>query len=140
MNLNYQILSFVVMITVSFTVVAEQVYESVDKEGVVEFSDQPNSDAQVIDVEKPNVADSLPEESVKASTSASVTKTTTTTTTKTEQAPEQLEVIHQGVADDYDYVDGQERRREMLKERKERMEGHKGGVVRQPVHKGVHRR
>ncbi len=136
MNLNYQILSFVVMITVSFTVVAEQVYESVDKEGVVEFSDQPNSDAQVIDVEKPNVADSLPEESIKASTSASVTKTKT----KTEQAPEQLEVIHQGVADDYDYVDGQERRREILKERKERMEGHKGEVVRQPVHKGVHRR
>ncbi len=60
MNLNHQILIFAVMITVSFIVSAEKVYENTDKEGVVEFSDKPSSDAQVIDVEKLNVADTLP--------------------------------------------------------------------------------
>lgn len=129
MNLNHQILIFTVMITISFTVDAEQVYESVDEKGVIEFSDKPSSaDAQIIDVEEPNVADIL-EESVEPSSSAS------TTTTTTEASPESLEVIHQGTADNYD-DDVRERRREKI----ERIREHKGEVVRQPVRKGVHRK
>lgn len=129
MNLNHQILIFTVMITISFTVDAEQVYESVDEKGVIEFSDKPSSaDAQIIDVEEPNVADIL-EESDEPSSSAS------TTTTTTEASPESLEVIHQGTADNYD-DDVRERRREKI----ERIREHKGEVVRQPVHKGVHRK
>ena len=50
MNLNHQILIFAVVITISFTADAEEVYESVDKKGVVEFSDKPSSGAQEIDV------------------------------------------------------------------------------------------
>lgn len=127
MNLNHQILILAVMITVSFTADAEQVYESVDEKGVIEFSDKPSSaDAQVIEVEEPNVADIL-EESVEPSSSAS------TTTTTTEASPEPLEVIHQGTADNYDDDDVRERRRENI----ERIKEHKGEVVQQPVRKGV---
>ena len=60
MNLNHQILIFAVMITISLTADAEKVYESVDEKGVIEFSDKPSADAQVKDVETPNVADPLP--------------------------------------------------------------------------------
>ena len=75
-NLNHQVLVFVVMITFSFTIGAEEVYESVDKEGVVEFSDKPSSDdAQVINVEEPNVANSVSTESIKSSTPATKNKT-----------------------------------------------------------------
>lgn len=75
------------MITISFTVVVEEIYEKVDKESVVEFSDKPSSDAQVKELEKPNVADTLPVKHVEPSSSASAT------TTKIEQSPEPLEVI-----------------------------------------------
>jgi len=136
-NLNHQVLVFIVMITFSFTANAEQVYESTDDEGVVEFSDKPSSDdAQVIDVEEPNTANSVSSESIKSSTPASATKT------KAEQTPEQLEAIRQGT------VDGDDNRREMRKERKEQKVEHREKVVRQPidskpirsqpVHKGVH--
>jgi len=122
--LNHQILVFVVMLTFSFTANAERVYESTDKEGVVEFSDKPSSGAEVINVEKPNVADTLPAEHVEPSSSASATNT--------EGAPadsEQLEVIHVGGDD---YIDDDETRRE----RKERME-HRKEVVRQPINKSA---
>jgi hypothetical protein len=48
MIINSQILIFAVMITISFAVVAEEIYEKVDKEGVVEYSDMPSFDAQAI--------------------------------------------------------------------------------------------
>lgn len=134
MNLNHQILIFAAMITVSLTADAEKVYESVDEKGVIEFSDKPSADAQVKDVETPNVADTLPVEHDEPSSSASVT------TTKIEQTPEQLEVIHQGTADDYDNV---EERVEKHEERKERIENIKEGVHQPsqlPAHKGVHRK
>ncbi len=124
-NLNHQVLVFVIMITFSFTIGAEEVYESVDKEGVVEFSDKPSSDAddvQVINVEEPNVANSVPSESIKSSMPASEIKT------KTEQTPEQLEVIRQGT------VYGDENRKEIRKERKEHIGDHREGVVQQPIH------
>jgi len=98
---------------------------------VVEFSDKPSSGAQVIDLEKPNVADTLPAELVGPSSSASATST--------EGAPadsEQLEVIHVGGDS---YIDDDEKRRKMHRKRKERME-HGEEVVRQPVRKGVHRK
>jgi len=121
---QHQILILTVMITISFTVDAEKVYESVDKEGVVEFSDTPNSDAQVKDLEKPNVADSLPAELDKPSSSAS--------TTSIEEAPadsEQLEVIHIGGSNYKKPIEKREERKERMEDRKE--------FVRQPVRKGV---
>ena len=131
MNLNHQILIFAVMITVSFIVSAEKVYESVDEEGVIEFSDKPSSDAQVIDVEKPNVADTVPTEQVKPSSSASKTSTN-----EKPASSEQPEIIHVGGDS---YIDDDEKRRKMHREKKERMEDRKE-VVRQPVRKGVHRK
>jgi len=119
------------MSTISFAVVAEEIYEKVDKEGVVEFSDMPSSDAQVIELEKPNVADTLPVERVEPSSPASVTKT------KIEQSPEPLEIIHQGTADDI------EERMEKREDIKERIENAKEGAHQPeqlPAHKGVRRK
>ena len=134
MNLNHQILTFVVMITASFTADAEKVYESVDEKGVIEFSDKPSADAQVKDVETPNVADTLPVGHDEPSSPAPAT------TTKIEQTPEPLEVIHQGTADDYDNVEERVGKHE---ERKERIENVKEGAHQPsqlPAHKGVHRK
>lgn len=126
MNLKHQILVFTTMIAVSFIANAEEVYEKVNKEGVAEFSDKPSSGAHTIDVEKPNVANTLPAESTESSPSATVVRAE-----ETPEESEQLEVIHQGVADDY--ADEHERRRE-IKQRRERSDR----VVGKPVHKNVH--
>ncbi|MEH6616373.1 MAG: hypothetical protein V7699_00890 [Porticoccus sp.] len=56
MNSQRKIGVFVLMLMISFTVNAEKVYERTNSQGVEEFSDQPGSDAEVIDV-KPNVVD-----------------------------------------------------------------------------------
>ena len=118
---QHQILIFALVITVSFTVDAEKVYESVDKEGVVEFSDTPNSDAQEKNLEKPNDADPLPAELDKPSLPPS--------TTSIDPVIEQPEVIHIGGSN-------YEKPIEKRKKRKERLE-HKKEFVRQPVRKGV---
>jgi hypothetical protein len=52
-----------VMIAVSFTAAAQEVYKSVNEEGVVEYSDMPKQDSQEIEV-NPNVVEVTPEKSV----------------------------------------------------------------------------
>jgi hypothetical protein len=52
-----------VMIAVSFTAAAQEVYKSVNEEGVVEYSDTPKQDSQEIEV-NPNVVEVTPEKSV----------------------------------------------------------------------------
>ncbi|MEH6466365.1 MAG: hypothetical protein V7722_01940 [Porticoccus sp.] len=56
MNSQGKISAFVLMLMISFTVNAEEVYERTNAQGVEEFSDQPGPDAKVIDV-KPNVVE-----------------------------------------------------------------------------------
>ena len=50
------------MISVSFTAAAQEVYKSVNEDGVVEYSDMPKQDAQEIEVH-PNVVEVTPEKS-----------------------------------------------------------------------------
>ncbi len=132
MNLIHQILIFAVMISISFTADAEEVYESVDKEGVVEFSDKPSSDAQEIDV-KPNVVDVAPVESVEPSSPAS-----STGAAKTAADSVQSEAILEREADEY--YDDYEKRREIHREQQEEQVEHREEVVRQPAHRSGHRR
>lgn len=134
MIINSQILIFAVMITISFAVVAEEIYEKVDKEGVVEYSDMPSFDAQAIQLEKPNVADTLPVERVEPTSPAS------TTTTKIEQSPEPLEVIYQGTADDHDDIEERMGKRENIKERMENVKEGAHQPEQLPAHKGVRRK
>jgi hypothetical protein len=62
-----------VMITVSFTAAAEEVYKSVNEDGVVEYSDVPKQDAQEIEV-NPNVVEVTPEKSAAPAPEAPPTK------------------------------------------------------------------
>jgi hypothetical protein len=138
MNCSHQIMILVAMITTSFSAAAQEVYESVDQQGVVEFSDQPGAGAREVDV-RPNVVDVAPVPPVETSPPAS--------TTGAVEAPGgsvQPEVIHEGVAGDY-YGDN-EKRREMYREHQETPErGAEAQPVRketgrEAVHKGGHRR
>jgi hypothetical protein len=135
---------FTAMITISFAAAAQDVYESVDQQGVVEFGDQPTAGARVIDV-APNVVDVAPPAPVELSQPAHATGE--------EEVPggnEQTEVIREGVAGDY-YVDD-ENRRDMNREREGVVEPGEA-AVHQPVrndagpeaghetvHEGAHRR
>lgn len=56
MNFQRKISAFVIILMISFTVNAEEVYERTNSQGVVEFSDRPTPDAEVVDV-KPNVVE-----------------------------------------------------------------------------------
>ncbi len=54
-NIKHLVLAFA-LLPVAAEVSAEQVYEKVNKDGVIEFSDQPSSGSEQIEV-KPNVVD-----------------------------------------------------------------------------------
>ena len=140
MNYNHHIMIFAVMITAGFTAAAQEVYESVDKQGVVEFSDQPGAGAKEIDV-RPNVVDVAPVAPIEASPPASATGAVATPAGSV-----QPEVLHEGVAGDY-YGDD-ENRREIHREGQERLERGeeavrqpvRGETGREAVHEGAHRR
>jgi hypothetical protein len=59
MNYNHRFMIVAAIICSSFTSGAQQVYESVDKQGVVEYSDELSPGAKEI-VVKPNVVDVTP--------------------------------------------------------------------------------
>ena len=137
MNYNHHIMIFTAIITISFAAGAQEVYESVDQQGVVEFSDQPTAGAKEVDV-RPNVVDVAPVAPVDLSQPAYATGDA-----ETPAGSVQPDVIREGVADDY-YGDD-ENRGEMYQESEERGRD----AVRQPVregtgsetvHEGVHRR
>ena len=58
------LITFLATATFTHTSAAEEpeIYKSEDKQGVVEFSDQPAPDAQLVDLEKPNVVKVVPVE------------------------------------------------------------------------------
>ena len=140
MNCNHRIMIFTAMLTISFAAGAQEVYESVDQQGVVEFSDQPAAGAREVEV-SPNVVDVAPVAPVELSQ-----PTAAAGEVEIPAGSMQPEVIREGVAGDY-YVDD-ENRREMNRDRGERVEPVEG-AVQQParretgseaVHEGAHRR
>ena len=140
MNYRQQIMIFTAIIASSFAAGAQEVYESVDQQGVVEFSDQPGSGAKEIDI-RPNVVDVAPVKSVEPSSSASATGAAV--------APGggvQPEVPQEGVADEYygDYVNRRELPREPEQQMERREETVRPPVSREPgrgtVREGVHPR
>lgn len=136
MKYNHHIMMLAATITTSFTTGAQEIYENVDKQGVVEFSDQPSSGAKAVDV-RPNVVEVAPVKSIEPSPPASPNRAA--------EAPVdsvQPQVIQEGVAGDY--YDGRER----SPEREKRMERREEAVQqpvrkelgREAVHQGAHRR
>ena len=48
-------------LSVSVMAAEKEVYKSVDKQGEVKFTDQASAGAEVVDIENPNIADSVPD-------------------------------------------------------------------------------
>jgi hypothetical protein len=137
MNYNHHIMIFTAIITTSFAAGAQEVYESVDQQGVVEFSDQATAGAKEVDV-RPNVVDVAPVAPVDPSQPAYATGEA-----ETPVGGVQPEVIREGVAGDY-YGDD-ENRAEIYQENEARGRD----AVRQPereeagsetMQEGMHRR
>jgi hypothetical protein len=136
MKYRHSIMILVPMISTCFAAFAQEVYENVDKQGVVEFSDQPGPDAKPVDV-RPNVVDVVPVKPMKASPPASPTGAA--------KAPadnvQPLE-IQRGVSTNYDDEREARRKRELRMDRSGeavQKPGHK--VVGKPAgHKGAHRK
>jgi hypothetical protein len=117
-------------ITASATIGAQEVYENVDRQGVVEFSDRPSPGAKEIDV-KPNVVDIAPVKPIEPSR-----PTSPTGASKAPAGRVQPEVIRQDTAGDY--YDDYGNRRKIRRERQERTErGEK--AVQQPIRKEMRR-
>ena len=104
----HQIVVFLAIATIALTAVAEEVYKSVDKKGVVEFSDTPSAGAKAVDV-NPNVVDLAPANPSRPSPKA-----------EKSAVKVQPEVISEDVTGGYssDYRN----RREMHREREKRIE------------------
>jgi len=124
------------MISTCFAAYAQQVYENVDRQGVVEFSDQPGPDAKPVDV-RPNVVDVAPVNPMEASPPASSTRPA-----KAPAATVQPLEIQNNVSTDYNDE------REVRRKRERLMDG-SGEAVQKParkvlgspaVHKGAHRK
>ena len=110
MNNTHRIMICTAMLAGSFTAGAQPVYESVDQQGVVEFSDEPSTGAKEIDV-RPNVVDVAPAPPLQPSLPAA--------TTGAQQAPAggvQPEVVHEDADADVEYYGDYERRRDALRE------------------------
>ena len=121
MNNNLNRMIFAVMITASFSAGAQGVYENVDQQGVVEFSDQASPGALQIDV-RPNVVNVAP---VNSAPPASVPGAA-----ETPAGSMQPEVIREGAGGDY-YGD-EVNRREVRREYRERMDPGRD-IARQPA-------
>lgn len=133
MNHYHRILILTAIITTSAPTGAQEVYENVDRQGVVEFSDRPGPGAKEIDV-KPNVVDIAPAKPIESSHS-----TPSTGASKVPAGRVQPEVIQQDTAgDDYDDYG---KRRKIRQERQERRErtGRGEQAVRQPIRKELGR-
>ena len=149
MNYRQQIMIFTAIIASSFAAGAQEVYESVDQQGVVEFSDQPGSGAKEIDI-RPNVVDVAPVKSVEPSSSASATGAAVAPAggVQPEMPREGMaeEDSQDGVADEYygDYVNRRELPREPEQQMERREETVRPPVSREPgrgtVREGVHPR
>ncbi len=109
MNDHKPLVIFFASLFISMNIAAadEEIYEAVDKDGKVEFSDKPTAGAQVIEV-KPNVVQIEGVDTDEPSSQVAKPKTAGTTTSTMEQ-----ETIRQGVI-------GDERRRRELAEEKRR--------------------
>ena len=61
MKYQKRLISIVATFIFSFAVVAEEkeIYKSKDKQGQVEFTDQPNLDAERVTIQNPNIADGI---------------------------------------------------------------------------------
>lgn len=121
MNCKYRITLFAALMTTGFAVSAEEVFEKVDKQGGVEFSDQPSPGAKAIDV-KPNVVNVTP---VKPMGTTSPAPATGVAEKPADEAPE---VIREGGAG-YLY-DEDEKRKKHKKHEKVLSEGK---AVQQPA-------
>lgn len=127
MNSNHHILIFTAIITTSFAVGAQEAYESVDQQGVVEFSDQPTAGAKEIDI-RPNVVDVVPLDQSQPASS-------TTGAAEKPAGSVQPEVVREGVDNGYnDYYGDDENPGDASRERGERV-GRGGDAVQQPARK-----
>lgn len=130
MNYRHRMIILTAIITSSATVGAQEVYENVDRQGVVEFSDRPSRGAKEIDI-KPNVVDIAPVKPIEPSRPISPTGAS-----KAPAGRVQPEVIQEDTAGDY--YDDYGNRRQIRRERRERTErGEK--AVRQPIRKEIRR-
>jgi hypothetical protein len=126
MKYHHRILILTAIITTSAATGAQEVYENVDRQGVVEFSDRPGPGAKEIDV-KPNVVDVAPAKPIESSQ-----PTPSTGASKAPAGRVRPEVIQQDTAGDY--YDDYGKRRKIRQERRERTERGEQ-AVRQPIRK-----
>ena len=131
MNYKHHMTVFAAIIMIIFTAGAQEVYKSVDKKGVVEFSDQPGPGAKAVDV-KPNIVDVAPVEPRESSPPVSATSA------EKSGSKVQPEVIREYETGGY-YGERRQERRERERrerERRARME-HRQESVQVPAHKPV---
>ena len=93
MSYKHKAMLIAAMITTSYTASAQDVYENVDQQGVVEFSDQPSTGARQIDV-RPNVVNVAPVRGIGASPPAA-----DTAAAEVPAGNDQPEIIHTGATD-----------------------------------------
>ena len=139
MNNKQYTIVFAALITISFAVGADEVYENVDSQGQVEFSDIPSPGAKAIDI-SPNVLDVVPAKPMAPSAPAPAKAADAPTAGELPEAvPEYVDSGYQGD------VGNRRETRQAIKERIERG----GRPVTLPaqqrpgnaaVHGGAHRR
>ena len=139
MNSKQHTMVLAALIIVSFAAGAAEVYENVDSQGRVEFSDKPSSGAKTIDI-SPNVVDVVPVKPMAPSAPAPARAADTPTAGELPEAvPEYVDSGYQGEAGN---------RREKRQAIKERIEQGGRPVTlpaqqrpgNAPVHGGAHRR
>ena len=101
-------ITFLAIIAASFTATAQNIYENVDHDGTVEFSDQSSPGAKKVNISPDNVIDVVPVKPIESSPPES--------TNKTPETNVQPEVIQEGGGT---YYDNDKNRRQVRREHEE---------------------
>lgn len=107
---NY-LMPFIAIFTFTLMTEAKEIYESKNKQGEVEFTDQPSPGAQVVNIEEPNIADAV-DSPKPIQDKPEIEKTTK------QIDPVEPEVVYRGFADDDDRNPKRVHREQQIQERR----------------------
>jgi len=123
-NMKYRNYLLAFMTTFTLMAEAKEIYESKNKQGEVKFTDQPSPDAEVVNIQEPNIADAVD------------SKKSTRDKPKTKQKTKSVEpdVVYRGFSGDDDKDPKRVHREQQRQKRKyERQENNDGqGDKRRP--------
>ncbi|OUS16987.1 hypothetical protein A9Q88_05935 [Gammaproteobacteria bacterium 50_400_T64] len=126
---NY-LLAFIATFTFTLFAEAKEIYESTDKTGGTEFTDQPSAGAEVVNIQEPNIADAV--DSPKPTQDKPETKKATK-----QSEPAEPEISYRNIAGDDDKNPKRVHREQQRQERRNKRQDNRENSKKSAGHSAV---